>query len=642
MEQMGRHFLNVINFTFFNSANNVSNTETTKSTSKTALAPWILNTIWEGCKMLRMPLVNKALTRTTLNKPEIPSVSVNINKETFKAKVNENTIDKYTQYSVFPPYPTKPAPINKRQLEILDGSRSKDLPNFENFLKKIDGFNLSEARMELKEGVANKTPYAKLPDNARLLYDAVNLALIQEHLTHIQELANAGGGPNLKGLGLNYFEVEVQDTLSRGLAFIDKRLLDDLKIDVPLQKGDGKFEVQSYTVDRFNLSGRRENEDPKTFNQSGHPLFLLKPEDNNKNSPPLVIARGTLLADDGANGAFESVQADGRKDLSLKWISGNQDLKKAFDELYKEHGPIQVCGHSLGGNIAAVLAVSFPEHIDRVTTISAAHVSKDVYKAWLAIPIDKRPKVDNIAVEGDLVPSGGPRIIGSLIIAEQLDKKGNAVNCKNPTERHLKGFNNEIVSYRAADKTEEVNKTIRKLNSGNVNLAGSALKYYEICIKKISGSQDVKTKLPNRQDAILELRDTNPKSTREAVPSTKFELPKNLGSILDPQNVALQLALLERANPSQISDRFKDEDQKERLLDFLRTGSDNISPNLAHKLYIAFDLGAVQVKNDFKTKLLALGERNPDMKSASLLYELQKDPGVKSTQRAKATKVIKR
>ena len=511
-----------------------------------------------------------------------------------------------------------------------------------------EGFKLEPARQELLSGIGEEIPYKDLSDNARLLFNAVNLGLIKEHLADIKTLANLEKGPDLSHLGINYFETEIQDTLARGLSFIDKRLLsdNDLKIQVPIKQGDGKFALQDYKVDRFNLSGKSNaNANPeelKKFHQEGHPIFLLKPEEG---GPPLIVARGTLLADNATDGAFASIQADGRKDLSLKWIVGNPNLKSAMDELYKAHGPIQVCGHSLGGNIATTLAVAFPEHISRVTTISAPHVSKEVYAAWMNIPMDKRPKVDHIIVEHDLVPSGGKRIIGSAILAEQLDENNNPVIGSNPTDRHLQNFNNRNVRYAAINKTKETEKAIRGLNTANVIVAGRFVQEKTQRSVKKFFNFPVENAPMTRATALMELNDEIRRFERQALPQeSKFSI-SNISTLVKANKPKAAIQILERAKPSEIRERYVPSLLDENtildargaiLLDELETLLNNqaisLSPELARNLSIAFDLykpsndpRVEEIKDIIMSAINARADARKSIGDFLFLHELHKD-----------------
>lgn len=561
--------------------------------SKTALPPVILKTIWSLSNLLRMPKIDDSLTRSHLSEESggPPPVKVDMSHKNSEGEMSPEN-HRFTSYSVYPPYPTNPTPIDSRQLKILQ-NKDENIP-FEKVkanLVKIDpNFPYSKAIVELIKAKERGTPYQDLSPDAKLFHQAMNLELIKEHFSDICALANNEGGPDLSSLGANYFEVEVNDTLARGLSFIDKRLIDKQTIEVPIKGADGKFELKQYNIERFNLSGSEKSPDDsnKIDHSQGHPLFLLKPANPDKITPPLVVARGTLLADNGQDGAFASVQADGRKDLSLKWIMGNEELKDKLDELHSEFGPIKVTGHSLGGNIATVMGIAFSSHIDQVMTFSAPHVSKDVYKSYESTPINERASFIHIPVRGDLVPSGGgPRNPGINLEAREMDGEGHTVS-GNPTERHLKPFNNRSVEFSAIDKEKEAHKGTRWLNTAGVIVAGRFIQNkggakFERLKARLFGREPVLPSgtPPERKEALGELRN---RELRQ--PSKSFELPSLDEFEANPQEALLQL---ERASPKAIQKKYKNEDADALMRNLINNfGNKMITPALAHKLHLAF------------------------------------------------------
>ena len=410
-------------------------------------------------------------------------------------------LDRFAEYSVYPPYPTQPLELTQRQRDLLD--------KLEYELQQSNSPNLDALKKAKQELLTEGKLYCDLSDNARGVLSSVNLDLVKEHLKDIADLANKiESRPQLDHLGIDYYETEIYDTLARGLAFIDKRLLkpllEDSSLQVPIKQVDGTFVLKPFHVERFNLSGGEKTDMGSIDHDKGHPIFFLKPVD--QEDAPMIVARGTLLADDGTDGAYVSVQADGRKDLSMKWIMQNNELRTKMEDMVAENNKkFKVCGHSLGGNIAATLCVANPDLIDSAITISAAHVSKDVYNIWKKIPQKLRPKIDNIFVEGDLIPSGGRRILGMAIGAKQIDNK----NIHNPVDRHLKPFNNTKVQYYALDKEKEQKKIGRTLASTSVTFLGRLIQDKKAAKKLTSHqvSEGTRKKLLSNMDAFVNIYD---------------------------------------------------------------------------------------------------------------------------------------
>ena len=409
------------------------------------LSNFILNSLWGSSKLVT---TKEMVTRSRIPNSEMTVSNKNIHHNGTQMRV----VEEYKKYDVSPPYPTKKITLNEAQSKILDASY-------------FDG----KIKRELQAGL----PYNKLSEDAKTAYQTVNLDLVQKHLQNICTIANENREnpefTKLNALGINHYEIEIKDTLARGLTFIDKDLLNE--IEIPSKQLDGTFKMVNYNIERFNLSGEAKTED---LHSEGHPLFFLTPQKPGE-APPLVIARGTLLQDDSLDGAQASIKADGRKDASLKMIANNRELEDKLNDIYKIHGRFEVAGHSLGGNIALNLAVAFPQHIDRVVTISAPQISSAVYKAWTKIPPEERPKVDNLFVEWDAIPCCGRKIIGSAILVEELDDKNKPVKLSNPIERHLKGLFNHKVSYAEIDKSREMKKNTRAFVSFMTKIAGKLI-----------------------------------------------------------------------------------------------------------------------------------------------------------------------
>lgn len=519
---------------------------------KLPLAPFLLNSIWGLSSALRIPGFTGALNRSELNNPNVEPVDIRLGQFISKS-FGEGYFalkDRYADYSVFPTYPTRPVELTEGHKRMLEGNETK------------------EAKELLKSAESGSPVYMELTPEARKLFNEVNLDLVKEHLQDIAKLANETDDrfkPDLSHLGMDYFENEIYDTLSRGLAFIDKSMLTD--IEVPVKQADGSFEMQNFDIERFNISGR--DAAGEIDHSVGHPIFFLKPQV--EGTPPLIVARGTLLADDGNDGAQESVEADGRKDMSLKWVMENKELKTKMKDMHAEYGPIKVCGHSLGGNIALVLSARFFNLIDSTVAISAPQVSNEIYEEWKKIPENQRPKVQNILVEGDLVPGGGDKIMGFAVLAEQNITAARRVEYDNPVERHLKPFNNGNVRYAAVDKEEETDKTLRKMATFNVAKMGRLVQdksFMEI----VRGTGRRETAL---DDLATEIQDNLEKLSEE-----QLDAIAELGGYV-VEDFTEEEAQLERLSPAELAKIFE---KNPTLPDKLKN---EVSPELFLKIYIA-------------------------------------------------------
>jgi|GEM_PF-5885356 len=570
----------------------IKNEKKTNKEIKTPVPESVLNTMWKGSSVLKSFLFKDAIKREELGDKSIPDITVKINEDNNDNKEIKEAKIRYRNYSVYPPYPT-------RRIELTKGHHKLMCKYIKGHEKEVK---------ELEESASKGSPiYKNLSPEARLFFNKINLDLIKEHLKDIQTLANQKeNGNNLSSFGMDYFENEIYDTLSRGLAFVDKSLLKD--IEVPVKQPDGTFELKKFDIERFNLSdGEKTKTDKseKIDHNKGHPIFFLKPQQG-EGVRPIVVARGTLLADDGNDGAKSSMQADGRKDLSLKWIMNNKELAAKMEEMYGTYGSCDVCGHSLGGHVAQILSIRFHHQIDQTVTISAPFLSNAVYEKWKEIPKEQRPQVINICVEGDLVPSGGKKIIGTAILAEQQDDQGKMIGCDNPIERHLKPFNNSQVRYGVIYKKKELGKIMRTMATAMVILTGRLMQQKKVTEHVIGTGE--------RKEALNKLSEFISKSCK---PETKCshtdqDFEKKLKE--DKSDI---IRYLEKLSPAAIQ-VFCNNDQTrfENLLNIV--GKDSISSRLALKIYIAAG------DNDELKK--SITERiSDDAQKAVRIYEEQKD-----------------
>lgn len=640
MDSVAGHLSNALNFINKTETGNVNQqnaTATAQSKTKTALPPLVLKAIWTGGAVISYLSSHISSAERTLHRipdTELPQSQVKHN--ILISGHRDPVVTRFRSYNAYPPYPTEPVPLSSRHKELLGGDSKAGTQKIETLLnehkiafngniedavkelqkqsgndviKENKTFNVNElSSLFSKNGADKKKAFQDLSPNTQKLYQAVHLALVKEHMSDICEMANRPGLVNadLDGLGLNYFQVEVYDTLARGLAFSDKNLLKNLEkdqtIDIPTKNSEGKYELVKYNVERFNLSDTGGEKKGDINHQEGHPLFFLTPKDN-ETAPPMVVARGTLLADDGGDGAATSVRADGKKQISLKWIAGNEKLQKKMNEIHKEHGNINVCGHSLGGNIGSVLAVAFPRQINESVNISGVHTSKEVYQQWNNIhPLD-RPLVTQIPVEGDIVPGGGERMIGTAVGAEELGSKG-VQDSKNPTKRHLTTWNNsgDGVRYFPIDKQKEHSTKERFLSNLQVVVAGRSLQM-GTKLKKYGNffvNSDNKFPIPPTQkQALQHLKEMT--QTPEKTEINENKLDKLLDESKSSNNLSV---LLDRAKPRDIVHLLSN--SKLQIKDIKQEDVYKLSSTDAAKMMIALhhasNVGAEEIK-EFQGKL---------------------------------------
>ncbi len=484
---------------------------------KTVLPEKVTGMLWTTSDLnpVSAAFLDRALHRVPADQTKFQPQTINTKDFTS----DKDTIKRYQEYSVYPPFPQQKTPLSLR-LEKLSYEEMQTLLNTHEI--KTDGLNINRETFN-KIIQTGTQPYSKLAPDARKLYNAINFALVKEHLQDTYTLAQNEKPTSLDSLGLDYFEMEVQDTLVRGLSYLDADIVNGQEIEVPV-KVDGKFEMRTFTIERFNISSYEEEKN--IDHQAGHPIFFLLPKDNDKKAAPMLIARGTLLADTNSQaGAKESVHADTRKGMALKWIVENKALSNRMAEVAEKFGPIDVCGHSLGGNIGSILPIAFPHYVNKAVNISAANVSKEIYEVYKNMNPLNRPLVFQVAVENDQIPVVGQKFVGSVIGVEEQGRAG-AAKSANTINRHLTPFNNspDGVKYFVVDKKKEQNGLGRKFINSTLRLlrGTNAIKAF----KKVFKLQpsDVKQKRIHTKDAVKSLSDMSKAESLSILPNHSNDL----------------------------------------------------------------------------------------------------------------------
>ncbi len=639
---------------------------------KAALPKIVLKGIWSFSKLLNNPFTKDSLVREKLDINDKAIVN------TRSLKGNQVTIERFRNYSVFPAFPTEKTPLNEYVLHTYltssdsEGNITISTSKLENFLieKGIDTKNIhidedtikeiiksSDLKPDIKKQFAGKegkkvSTYASLSPNAVKLYQALNLAQIKQHMEDINELSKSNANP-LNRYGSDFFEFEVSDTLARGLAFIDQDLLNNVELEIPV-KIEGSFSLFKYNVSRFNLSDSNIRHHTVDHNK-GHPIYFLVPKKNESiNSitpPPFLVARGTLLIDtNDQNGAVKSVAADGRNGISLKWIAGNDALKKQLIEHTKEYGRFKVAGHSLGGNIAAVLATQFPGLIEDSTAISGVKISKDIHDVWSKTDPLIRPIMTHYDRDEDLVPGAGPEINGVMIVAVSADK------ADNPVEAHIRPFTQNGAVFYPGNKVKETGKATRKLNTALVIGAGRVMqenktqkfiRFFKERLPIFFGKVDMdklhkSPGLPLRSEAMKNMSSSVEElnNSLEGIENKIDALPvKNNKSFLDT-NKKVIINELERAKPLEIRNLLASKDGIHAFISVYTTDENTQKPILKNEKEVIEEEMKASLKKLFENlspqaaaKIMIAVESREDLKYIPKSYRILFDESLTPDQR---------
>lgn len=308
------------------------------------------------------------------------------------------------------------------------------------------------------------------------IVDQIDFELIQDYFMELTSIFNtewmsaSGIHRELKrGYGINYLEAVVAESLALSFAYIEG--LKDTTISLPVfDQQLGKFHLVPFNVKLTTVG-------------DALPCYILEGED--PQMTPWIVVRGSqpCIGISSKNkeyrqGALESILTDA---LDPQCISGNvinkalisrpiidnhgellqtESLSDIFRKWHRQGKSVNLSGHSLGGTIVNALAVEFYDQINTAYAFSAAGVSHHNADRWIELnrlypDLNLNAKLINFDYEGDIVPSGGRRLIGNHLAIE-VQGGGRGIY-----DTHLQHHLNQNFQIQKVDITKETHNLTR-------------------------------------------------------------------------------------------------------------------------------------------------------------------------------------
>lgn len=308
--------------------------------------------------------------------------------------------------------------------------------------------------------------------------DAIDFELTQDYFEELTDLFNAnwvassGIKAKLKAdLGIDYQEAVVAESLALSLAYIEG--IEGKTISLPVyDEAKKKYLPAVFTIRQTTVG-------------DSLPCYLL--ESDNPRVSPWMIVRGTqpyirisLNNKEYRQGGLESILADSldpdcisrnviNKALSNRPVieqNGQFIQKESLSDIFRKWKlagkSVNLSGHSLGGTIVNALAVEFYDQIQTAYAFSGAGVSYKTAERWgelneLYPELNLPSRLLNFDYEGDIVPSGGRRLIGTHLAITALLQLGPSgiYDC------HVRSHLNHDFQIQKIDVAKETHKLAR-------------------------------------------------------------------------------------------------------------------------------------------------------------------------------------
>ncbi len=218
---------------------------------------------------------------------------------------------------------------------------------------------------------------------------------------------------NLNQLSENeslHMEMVIGDLLSL-LPFL--RPEQDEQIQVPIRY-DGKWQFASYKVAQIEL----------TPSWMGSPLMAYGLNPQEKNTPPLLLFKGTTFPTDSGCGL--SLLADLNPGASVGSYAFRAGKNKIDSWLNSHAEKAVVYGKSLGGALACRSALYFPDKVAKVLTFGAPGFTGRDANRWNKIA--EKPQINMFYQKGDPVPyfdkAPGPNDVNYYQVYGQKQRRG--------------------------------------------------------------------------------------------------------------------------------------------------------------------------------------------------------------------------
>jgi Lipase (class 3) len=283
--------------------------------------------------------------------------------------------------------------------------------------------------------------------------DSFNFKKLKTHLENLCDCCNFYED-NIKNKNPDIAECKISEVISKGLSYLNEEMIDGQTLKIPTKNNQGNFELVDYKISKKIIG-------------SNLPIFVLEPPKDSKH-PLRMVIRGTdpyfNEKKTGREGAKESLYAD---TLNARGVGAKVIQKEElcqFEE-YQLTGAI-ISGHSLGGTLAAILAVKLSgrnQHLSsplKVHGFNATAVDKKTADRFNNMKKNK-PEIVNFVAEGDIVSSAGKKWIGDVYGVEVSGSKG-----KNPFVKHTLHMLERSNKFFKVDTAKENKKLARRVTEG--------------------------------------------------------------------------------------------------------------------------------------------------------------------------------
>jgi hypothetical protein len=284
--------------------------------------------------------------------------------------------------------------------------------------------------------------------------DSIVYELIIDFFTNLSTIFNTAWFKNLsfdktlqEVFHTNYSEALIAENLALSFAYVEGTNGKIIPLPV-FDEATKKYKLVEYQVQETTLGDNL-------------PCYILESKD--PTARPWVVVRGTQYYTDLSSqgkelrrGSLESILADSidhkciarhviNKTLLKQsqvedaqgTVTQHEPLGSFFERWHRENKSVNLTGHSLGATLVNNLAVEFYDDIHKAYAFSGAGVSKKIAKRWDLfidktlvrnnLPAEARDslnaKLVNFDYEGDLIPSGGTRLIGMHLAIKNLAKR---------------------------------------------------------------------------------------------------------------------------------------------------------------------------------------------------------------------------
>lgn len=379
-----------------------------------------------------------------------------------------NQIDLFHRYSEEVSSVLNSSQLNKAAEMVQQMNESLAKARFDNESQRLAELKKYQSIVTLIN--KNKNPkLSKKSINARdwKTLDMIDYEIAKDHFSNLADIFNTDWFKNLGfsqemmyRFKIDYQEALVAESLSLALAYTEG--LEGKTLALPyLDKQTGIYRSVAYTIKEFILG-------------DALPCYIF--ESLEQEASPWFVIRGTRWSRKRVAG-FESILTDtiDYKGISRKVVNKSlvyrplkkeengfvqkESLSDIFNRWRKENKKVILTGHSLGGTLANIVAIDFPDTFKVAYAFGAAGVSQKTDFRYQRIREKVHDKLINFDFEGDIIPSGGHCLIGRHLSIKAI--RGANQPSIGVYDLHMRSHLNQDFQMQHIDITKENNKFAR-------------------------------------------------------------------------------------------------------------------------------------------------------------------------------------